>query len=37
MEQEFKDSYKLALKRTGLDEIGSEEFMAQGATKPQWH
>tara|TARA_R110002167_G_scaffold357599_1_gene573217 strand:+ start:1881 stop:2672 length:792 start_codon:yes stop_codon:yes gene_type:complete len=35
MEQEFKDSYKLALKRTGLDEIGSEEFMAQGATKPQ--
>ena len=35
MEQEFKDSYKLALKRTGLDEIGSEEFMAKGHTKPQ--
>ena len=35
MEEEFKDSYKLALKRTGLDEIGSEEFMAKGGTKPQ--
>jgi len=35
MAKEFKDSYKLALKRIGLDEIGSEGFMAQGATKQQ--
>lgn len=35
MELEFKDSYKFALTRIGLDEIGSEGFMADGATKPQ--
>ena len=35
MVEEFKDSYKDALKRIGLDEIGSEEFMSNGATKPQ--
>ena len=35
MAEEFKDSYKLALTRIGLDEIGSEGFMAEGATKPQ--
>lgn len=35
MVKEFKDSYKLALKRTGLDCIGSEQFMAEGGTKPQ--
>ena len=35
MTVEFKDSYKMALKRTGLDCIGSEEFMAKGLTKPQ--
>lgn len=35
MVKEFKDTYKLALKRNGLDEIGSEYFMAKGATKPQ--
>ena len=32
---EFKDSYKLALSRIGLTEIGSEEFMSEGVTKPQ--
>jgi hypothetical protein len=32
---EFKDAYQDALSRMGLDELGSEEFMAQGATKPQ--
>jgi hypothetical protein len=32
---EFKDSYKDALNRMGLDELGSEEFMAKGHTKPQ--
>ncbi len=35
MVEQFKDAYKLALKRIGLDEIGSEEFMANGMTKPQ--
>ncbi len=35
MAEEFKDSYKLALNRIGLNEIGSEAFMADGATKPQ--
>ncbi len=32
---EFKDSYQDALTRIGLDELGSEEFMAKGQTKPQ--
>ena len=36
MADEFKDSYQDALSRMGLDELGSEEFMAKGATKPQW-
>ena len=35
MNEEFKDSYKLALDRIGLDTIGSDKFMADGATKPQ--
>ena len=35
MADEFKDSYKDALSRMGLDELGSEEFMAGGHTKPQ--
>jgi len=35
MNLEFKDAYKLALARTGLDVIGSEEFMAKGGTKSQ--
>tara|TARA_R110002096_G_scaffold304000_1_gene498931 strand:- start:389 stop:1180 length:792 start_codon:yes stop_codon:yes gene_type:complete len=35
MAQEFKDSYKDALSRMGLDELGSEEFMAKGHTRPQ--
>ena len=35
MADEFKDSYQDALSRIGLDELGSEGFMAQGATKPQ--
>lgn len=35
MAEEFKDSHKYALKRIGLNELGSEEFMAQGVTKPQ--
>ena len=35
MVDKFKTSYKLALSRTGLDGIGSEQFMAEGATKPQ--
>jgi hypothetical protein len=35
MADEFKDSYQDALSRMGLDELGSEEFMAKGATKPQ--
>ena len=32
---EFKDSYQDALTRMGLDELGSEEFMANGETRPQ--
>lgn len=35
MADKFKDSHKLALKRIGLNELGSEEFMANGVTKPQ--
>lgn len=35
MALEFKDSYKDALNRMGLDELGSEGFMAEGVTKPQ--
>ena len=35
MTKEFGESFKLALTRIGLDELGSEEFMAEGATKPQ--
>tara|TARA_R110000851_G_scaffold204756_3_gene356617 strand:- start:144 stop:935 length:792 start_codon:yes stop_codon:yes gene_type:complete len=35
MAEEFKDSYQDALSRMGLDELGSDEFMAKGATKPQ--
>jgi len=35
MAERFKDSYKKALKRIGLNEIGSEEFMAEGFTKPK--
>ena len=35
MAEEFKDSYQDALSRMGLDELGSEEFMAKGHTKPQ--
>ena len=35
MADEFKDAYQDALSRMGLDELGSEEFMAKGATKPQ--
>ena len=35
MADEFKDSYKDALSRMGLDELGSEEFMSGGHTKPQ--
>lgn len=35
MVKEFGESYKEALKRMGLDELGSEEFMASGQTKPQ--
>lgn len=33
MAEDFKDTYKEALKRIGLDDIGSKEFMA-GVTKP---
>tara|TARA_B110000285_G_C14950702_1_gene526637 strand:+ start:259 stop:891 length:633 start_codon:yes stop_codon:yes gene_type:complete len=35
MASEFQDSYKLSLNRIGLNELGSEEFMAKGHTKPQ--
>jgi len=35
MVDKFNESYKFALSRTGLDCIGSEEFMASGATKPR--
>ena len=34
MAYEFKDAHKDALNRIGLDELGSEGFMAQGVTKP---
>ena len=33
MSFEFKDSYQDALSRMGLDELGSEQFMAKGVTK----
>jgi len=35
MVEEFGEAYKKALTRMGLDELGSEEFMASGKTKPQ--
>jgi len=35
MVKEFGHEYKKALSRIGLNELGSEEFMAKGATKPQ--
>ena len=35
MAKEFSESYKLALIRIGVNELGSEEFMANGGTKPQ--
>ncbi|MBT7929400.1 hypothetical protein HN682_05755 [Candidatus Peregrinibacteria bacterium] len=35
MNNEFGESYKLALIRIGLDELCSDEFMAQGVTKSQ--
>ena len=35
MAEEFKDAHKDALSRIGLDELGSEQFMANGSTKPQ--
>ena len=35
MVEKFRDSYKLALERMGLNGIGSELYMATGATKPQ--
>ena len=35
MVQEFGQEYKKALERIGLTELGSEEFMAKGVTKPQ--
>lgn len=35
MAEKFKDSHKLALSRIGLNELGSERFMANGSTKPQ--
>jgi len=35
MVKEFGEEYRLALKRIGLDGIGSEYYMAEGATKPQ--
>ena len=35
MVERFKDEYKIALKRMGLNEIGSERFMAEGQTKPR--
>ena len=34
MKEEFKYAHKEALKRIGLDGIGSEQFMAEGGTKP---
>lgn len=35
MVKEFGQEYKKALERIGLTELGSEEFMAKGMTKPQ--
>lgn len=35
MAETFKGGYKLALARMGLNELGSEEFMAAGQTKSQ--
>ena len=35
MVNEFGQEYKKALERIGLTELGSEEFMAKGVTKPQ--
>ena len=35
MAEEFKDVHKDALQRIGLDELGSEGFMASGQTKPR--
>lgn len=35
MVKEFKDSYKSALKRIGIDNLGSAEFRASEVTKPQ--
>lgn len=35
MVEEFGESHKLVLKRIGLDELGSERFMANGGIKPQ--
>lgn len=35
MAHEFRDAHKDALERIGLDALGSEGFMAQGATKPR--
>lgn len=35
MVKEFGQEYKKALERIGLTELGSEEFMAKGVTKPQ--
>jgi len=35
MAEEFKESYKLSLNRIGLNELGSQEFMSKGVTKPQ--
>ena len=35
MVKEFGKEYKKALERIGLSELGSEEFMAKGVTKPQ--
>lgn len=35
MASKFKDSYRKALARIGLDELGSQRFMAKGFTKPK--
>jgi type I site-specific restriction endonuclease len=35
MALEFKDAHQDALSRIGLDELGSEGFMANGSTKPR--
>ena len=34
MAEEFKDAHKEALERIGLNGVGSEQFMAEGGTKP---